>query len=175
MPPVSAASSASGGAPGSARTIRPLPVRLPAAPPSRPVAVRMGAVPLEAAGMLTVTVSAVASESLAASRDQVAAVAEPAALPVKRTRLLLCPNGKDTPRALVSGYRKKSVLTAPPANWRGTSRTSPAYSARPSASRICAVSALSPSVAVASGTDRSTAVGSSSVSVTATGSMARAL
>ena len=156
-----------GRADGSASVISPLPVLDPVAPPDSPVAVRTGGggVPVETDGMLTVTVSSAVSESASAVSSNVATVADPAALPVNVT-VVLCVPDTNTPWGVPSRDSVKSVPGVPPENARGISSASPATSARPRVRTISAVSAASPSVAVASGTLRVTVVGSSSVTST---------
>ena len=146
----------------SLRTICPLPVRLPVAPPSRPVAVRIGGVPVEEDGIETVTVSSVVSTSWEALSNTVATVALPLVLPVKVT----VPPLRATPVGLPERDRVKSVPTAPPLNPSGTPRLSPARRGRPRVNTTLAVSVLLPSVAVVSGVVRVTVVASLSFTFT---------
>ena len=142
------------GALASASTMRPSPSRRPVTPGPSPVAERVP--------RLTVTVSSLTSRSDPAVTSTVAASAEGVAAPVKTTVVPL----KVTPAGLPESARVKSVRTLPPEKLSGTERRSPATSPRPSASAMAAVSVASPSVAVASGVESTTSVGSSSAMVT---------
>ena len=106
--------------------------------------------------------SSFTSSSDPAVTSTVADAAEGVAAPVKTT---VAPF-RATPRGLPESARVKSVPAVPPEKLSGTERRSPATSPRPSASAMAAVSVASPSVAVASGVESTSSVGSSSAMVT---------
>ena len=147
----------------SSSVMTPLPARLPAAPPERPAAARTGALPVEAAGMETVTASSVVSASARAVSVSVAAAAVvPEVGPVKVT---VVPPSVTPAGGCAGSARSKSVPAAPPAKASGIPSDSPATRPRFSVSAMRAVSVALPSVALVSGVVRVTVVASSSARV----------
>lgn len=145
---------------GSISVISPLPVRLPSATPPSPVAVSVGALPVDEAGDgHRHRVVVVSSDSAVSST--VADVAEPPALPVKVT---VDPESA-TPVGLPDSDSVKSVPSAPPARTPADPPGSPPRTAHGPGQHQLRRVAPTPSVAVVSGVVRTTVVGSSSITV----------
>ena len=156
----------------SSSVICPLPMRVPEAPPPRPVAVSRCAPLDDEAGIHSVTVSSVALLSAAANSAMSAPLADPPALPLTVTvlpvRSIPVGRGGAPPRPVPSSLSVKSVPRAPSENCSGIARLSPANNARRSPSWITAASLrlTPPSRALGHCTPISTSVASSSFTVT---------
>ena len=139
--------------------ISPSPARLPVAPPPRPVAASFGALPVEEAGMDTVTVSSSSSASSSALSMSVASVALGVFVGPSNVTVLVA-EANVTPVGLPESASVNSAPAEPPENCKGAASASPALRARPRFSLIVAVAEASPSFAVLSGVESVTVVAS---------------